>query len=446
MTEHVERTTLLAYMDDDPSSDRHAIAVHLAACRMCRSELDSLYALSYLMRDTAIFDFLDQREHDRDRPVGGSDVAAAYKKMQTEEAQAEAFFAELMQLQIEKWLAAFEVRPKERTESMVQRLLREVETELNRRPAYALQMIDIAEGIAEELREPAPRRCAGDCWKHRANALRHLGRYPESLDAAEIAEAFYRSLTLGDYDAGQALYTKAVTLFKMTKYVEALQVLASASDILLEFGETVPLVKTIMLDAAIRFEQGEIERAQAAWREVVPMLEHFDDRVELARVRANLAECSLKLGLPDEALREALVAARDFANFGMDAERIRSEWTIAGIHLALGKYDTALDLFHGAAASFEALGMAADAGFVKLDITEELLRRHEWPKAALCAGELVDLFTTAGATAASVTALSYLRSAVEGERATPSLVQFVRSYVTTSSPSQDFMPPDLQVQ
>ena len=107
----------------------------------------------------------------------------------------------------------------------------------------------------------------------------------------------------------------------------------------------------------------------------------------------------------------------------MDAERIRSEWTVAAIHLAMGEHDTALELLQRAAAGFKALGMAADAGFVKLDVTEELLRREEWNEAAVVARELAGLFIAAGVTIASVTALSYLRTAVEGERATPILVQ-----------------------
>ncbi len=439
MISHVKRATLLAYIDGDTSTDRLTIAAHLADCRVCRRELDELCSMASLLRDAAIFDFLDAREKDRDRTFARSDITVTHRRLRMEEARAETFFGELMRLPIEEWPTVVEARPQERTESMVQHLMHQVQIELNRRPTYALQLIDVAEDIASTLNDPALRRCAGDCWKHRSNALRHLGRYSESLDAAEIAEFFYRSLTLGHFDVGQALYTRACTLFKMTKYTEALQVLGSASDTLRDFGNTVPLAKTLMLAAAIRFEQGNVAQAQATWREVVPMLDQFEDRIELARVRVNLAECSMRLDRPAEALAVAQAAARVFADLSMDTERIRAEWTIGAIRLALGEHDAALELFYRAAVAFQSLGMAADAGFVKLDITEELLHRQEWRQAAICARELIELFTSAGVTLACVTALSYLRTAVEGERATPSLVQYVREYVTGGH--GPFLPP-----
>jgi tetratricopeptide (TPR) repeat protein len=324
---------------------------------------------------------------------------------------------------------------------MVLRLLMEVEIEVKRRPQHAMLLINVAEFVTGSLDIPAIHVCAGDCWKQRANALRHLGKYPESLEAADLAAAFYRLLPLGDFEIAQALYTRAVTLFKMTHYDEALAVLDSAQELLREFGDTMPLAKTMMLDAAIRFEQGDVAWAERTWLEVVPMLKRFDDRVELARVRANLAECSLKRGRPASALAQAQAAATGFAELQMDAERIRSEWRVAAVLRALGEHDRALELLYSAAAAFRALGMTSDAGFVNLDITEELLRRNEWSEAANIARELAGLFAASGVTLASVTALAYLRTAVEGERATPALVRYVRDYVAADDPARTFSAP-----
>lgn len=51
--------------------------------------------------------------------------------------------------------------------------------------------------------------------------------------------------------------------------------------------------------------------------------------------------------------------------------------------------------------------MPGEAGFVKLDATEELLRREEWVEVEMIACDLVTLFTAAGVTLASVNALDY---------------------------------------
>jgi tetratricopeptide (TPR) repeat protein len=439
VSHHVDRSTLAGYIKGDPAVDRLVIAAHLNECTSCQHELQDLQA-AFLLHDQA-FDFKEGRKIDRERKVGQFDIAATRQRMGSEAARAEAFFGELMRLPIEEWPAAFADQPHQRTEGMVLRLLREVEIEIKRRPHYALLLINVAEGITTALDVPTMHLCAGDCWKQRANALRHLGRYPESLDAADLAAAFYRLLPVGDFEIGQALYTRAGTLFKMMQYAETLVVLAAATELLRQFGDTMPFAKTLMLDAAVRFEQGEIARAEKTWLEVVPMLERFDDQVELARVRTNLAECSLRHGRPANALVQAQAATKGFAELRMDAERIRSEWTVAAILQALGEHDRALELLYGAASAFRALGMAADAGFVKLDITEELLRRNEWNEAARVARDLAGLFTTAGVTIASVTALSYLSTAVEGERATPALVRYVRDYVTADDPARMFVAP-----
>jgi tetratricopeptide (TPR) repeat protein len=439
MSDHPDRTTLAKYMEGGPAADRPAIATHVAGCAACQSELEELQA-TFFLHDN-VLDFIESRRNDRKRPPEQFDILATRQRMGAEAARAESFFGELMRLPIEAWPSAFEEKPHQCTEGMVLRLLTEVEIEVKRRPQHALLLINVAEIVTGSLDIPAIHVCAGDCWKQRANALRHLGRYTESLEAADLAAAFYRLLPLGDFETGQALYTSAITLFKMTHYDEALAVLDSAKELLREFGDTMPLAKTLVLEAAIRFEQGEVEWAERTWIDVVPMLKRFDDRIELARVRANLAECSLKRGRPASALAQAQAAATGFAELQMDAERIRSEWRVAAILRALGEHDRALELLYSAAAAFRALGMSSDAGFVNLDITEELLRRNEWSEAANIARELAGLFTAAGVTLASVTARAYLRTAVEGERATPALVRYVRDYVAADDPSRTFSAP-----
>ncbi|MEA2163103.1 MAG: hypothetical protein QOK37_1230 [Thermoanaerobaculia bacterium] len=440
MTPHIDRATLIGYADGDPATDRLAVAAHLAVCPICVHKFEELQAKSFLSHESNVFDFLEERTKKRDSPLH-FDLLATHKRMQAETARAESFFGELMRLPIEAWPQTLAAAPAERTEELVARILSEADVELKRRPQYALELTNVAEGVTTTLDVPAIHRCAGDCWKQRANALRHLGRFPESLDAADLAAAFYRLLPVGDFELGQALYTRAVTLFKMTRFPEALVELAAAAGLLRQFGDSVPLAKILILDSCILFEQGEIERAERAWLEVIPILERFDDRVELARVRANLAECGLIRGRTEDALRQAQAAVAGFAELKMDAERIRAEWRVAAIHLAMGEHETAIDFLYRAASEFRALGMAADAGFVELDIAEELLRREEWSEAARVSRELADLFLAASATAASVTALSYLRTAVEGERATPSLVRYVRDYIMDDDPAQTFSPP-----
>jgi tetratricopeptide (TPR) repeat protein len=285
------------------------------------------------------------------------------------------------------------------------------------------------------------RTCLADIWKHRANALRHLGKYPQSVDAASIAEAFYDSLLTGTFYAAQARYTRAVTLFKMTEYADALSDLRSASETLKTFGDSVPLAKTLILEGVIRFEQGERETGAVLWRDAALLLEKLGGGIDLARVHANLAEYELSKGNLDDAERRALAAGAEFRSLEMDAEIIRARWTLATIALARGDSAFGLRQLHEVAEEFSARNMSADAAFVKLDITEELVRRHLWEPAKEIAVDLACFFGSAGVTLASVAAIQHLRTAVENEQSSPGLVRYVRDFVAADDVARPFSPP-----
>jgi tetratricopeptide (TPR) repeat protein len=368
-------------------------------------------------------------------------VLAAVDAEQAEAAPGDMFLDVLEANPEELWNDS--IASKHLTAGVARRALTRAEAELNRSPSYALRLIDVANGIANQLRDADCRAMLGDVWKQRANAFRHLGRYDEALSAAEIAEAFYGSLSSGDFDVAQAQYTRAATLFKMMRFVEAQQVLEMVTATLRPYGSTLPLAKAVTLDASIRLEQGDVAAAERLWSATLPMLQSLGDEVEQARVRANLAECLLRLGHLTRAMEEARRAVGRYEALGMDAESIRSRWTIGMIHLAGGESDEGVDVLMDVAAAFEACEMLGDAGFAKLDICEEHLRREEWSYAEVAARELAGLFTNLGVTPATAAAIDYLRQAVENKQATETTVRDVRAIIAAADSSRSSSPPPL---
>jgi tetratricopeptide (TPR) repeat protein len=438
MTAHPDRLTLLSYVEDDLQADREPIAAHLGACAECAAAVEELRAIVLALSQGDLLLSLDADAFDREELY--EELLQEYDSIQEEWTSAEAFFLELLARPIETWDLFLARHSGQRTYGLARRLFAEVEVELNRRPEYALVLVGVAERIAGSLPDAEARTVRGDAWKHRSNALRHLGRYDDALAAAETAEALYGGLITGAFDVAQAQYARAVTLFKMTRFAEALQVISAANATLRDFGVSVPLAKTIMLEASIRIDQGDAATAQRLWREVLPMLERTGDAVERARVLANLGECNLRLGHLGEAMRDVRRAVTRYRELGMETEAVRSEWTAGMIHLARGESDAGLDVLENAAAAFEIRGMTGDAGFVKLDVCEELLRRGDWADAELIARELVRLFTKAGVTLAAANALDQLRRAVETREATAETVQWVREWVAALPPKDGLLP------
>src|SRR5215472_3156824 len=109
----------------------------------------------------------------------------------------------------------------------------------------------------------------------------------------------------------------------MTRYAEARAALQPALATLRTFGDSLLLARAIMLEASIRIEEGDVIAAQTQWRAVLPLLESLGDKVEEARVLANLAQCNLRLGLLDEAIDAAVRAVHRYRELGMDAESTR---------------------------------------------------------------------------------------------------------------------------
>ncbi len=160
-----------------------------------------------------------------------------------------------------------------------------------------------------------------------------------------------------------------------------------------------------------------------------------------ARVSANIAVAHRRLGNYDDARMHIVEAQERYRKLGAESETIRAEWTLGLIDLRAGDTKTGLRRLRAATAAFEAVGMLADAGFVKLDLTEELLRLEEWDEAGKIAGEAAEAFAGARARLHLSSALAFLREAVQKRSATLALVQYVRDYVIADEPEQTFDPP-----
>jgi tetratricopeptide (TPR) repeat protein len=195
------------------------------------------------------------------------------------------------------------------------------------------------------------------------------------------------------------------------------------------------------LEAMTLTEQGKTAEGLRVYLLIEQQLQQLDDPQMTARVTKNIAVSYRRLGNYSDATAYTLAAQKLYRALGAESEMIRSEWTLGAIDLLTGETETGLNTLRGAAAAFEGLGMLADAGFVKLDLTEELLRLGEWDEAGTLAGEAADTFARAGAKLHLSTALSYLREAVQQRAATLELVRYVRDYVMADEEGRSFEPP-----
>lgn len=440
---HLTRDEILAVITG--ASQGHAVSwEHIEHCDVCWEEYEQLAtseAFSIVMRST-----LEHVDEGLD-----SDFSETWRWIEDEEErterdarEADALFLRLAQHSPDEWDEIIGANPNVCTAALVQRLVAAAGSELDRKPDHALALLSIAETVAYTLRtEEVSLRSRGHVWKQRSNAYRMTGRYEDAIDAAYVASQLYAELRSpdSDFEIGQARYAMAATLTKMTRFSQALQTLANARSLLEEYGESLPLAKAMILEAAIRLEQGAVVSARDTLRAILPITERLGERLETGRLRLNIAECNLRLGELEAARDDAQAATEIFTAVGNVAERARSEWTLIMTRLAQGETQAVSEL-EPIAALFERLGMPGEAGFVALDRTEVLLQSGDWTEAERLARELVPLFTAAGVTLAGVNALHFLRAAVKNHEATVETIRYVRTYLAADDPEQVFAPPE----
>jgi tetratricopeptide (TPR) repeat protein len=441
---HYTTADLLAYLDENEDVVNIAeVAAAVASCTTCAGRLRELQGLGRLIADRGTWSEVDAPPT---QPPSVMDILMDVDRIGREKRSAERDFATLIAEPVETWAAYFAAYPDSATESLARRVMDAAVTELDRQPAYALALLDAADSIAGRVNDQHGQlECRSEVWKNSANALRMLGRYEEALDATVTAERFAEEVPTGAFILAQIVYTRGTVLFKMGRFADTIAAARDASHRFAEYDDVKRVIHARNLEAIALTEQGEIAESLRVYLLLAQQLQQLDDPQMMARVTENIAVSHRRLGNYDEARAYAVAAQERYRELGADSEIIRVEWTLGLIDLLVGETESGLARLRGAAAAFEGLGMLADAGFVKLAMTEELLRLEEWDDAGVMAGEAAETFASAGAKLHLSTALSFLREAVEGRSATLELVRYVREYVTADEEGRSFEPPS-QVQ
>jgi tetratricopeptide (TPR) repeat protein len=440
IADHYEDYELLAYDDRDAALlDLETAEMHIAECEECAKRLGSIRRFEALLADKNVHRYAKRF---RAATPETDDLVARTEDRVRGQVEAEQTLATLRELPIEGWAVWLSGDPSRRTPGLVHLLLTESRLYFNDKPAVALGVIAVASEVANAQSEVFDlAECQGNVELQRASALRHLGRHDEALAAADAAYRFLAHLPAPTYDLAFANWTRANVLFSMTRYGEALLLIRDAAETFLLFQDLEHANRARMLEASILCEQGEVERSQALYRELLRFFEGGSDTEMIARLFANLGDCAVRRDDAAAAQFLASQATRLFAELGRPSEATRVRWSLG--HLLLRQRDLAAALpeLRAAAKDFERRGMIASVGEVSLDILEIHVTRREWGDAETLARTLVSLFVAASAPLHHAQAYSYLREAIANRSATIELIDYVREKVTSGEIPTEFVPP-----
>ena len=434
MNRHYDETELQDYLDDpDAYAGRADLEMHVVMCVACRTLLEELRAFDAAL---AMDDTWGGGEVPNETPVA---IRALAELISNEDLEAEERLSPFLGSPVSFRRANITSMPQMHTAGVVRRLCAESRDLRERQPMHALVVADAAIAISDQL--PSHRypetlldELRGAAWLERANVLRYLGRYPEALDALDIAARAAARAPVSAYSKALVDYLRAVVFVETDRVEEALRVVRRCARVFRQFGEEERWVHAKIVEAGVLFHQNRYRESRDLFLSLITPTKHAGDADTLARLYANVANCQLQLHELESADLYFARALSLYEALGLETERIRTRWSIGCLRIATGDVTDGLARLREARREFEELGARTDAALVALDIAEALLSSGNAASAReaaeLCAG-LVESFTAVGMTGNALTALAYLREAFDTGKATPALVRHVREYLGT---------------
>jgi len=345
------------------------------------------------------------------------------------------------------WLARIRTTAGAATESATRELMDAAFLLLDRQPARAEQLYALAGGLTERLATSPPLLVValrGYAEKGRANALRMLGRYHEAMQVLIDAEQHFVDARYCALEIGEVRYTRAGILFKMQRWPQAQEAADQARRIFEEEHDRTRALHARVIEGCVLVERGSLEAARAVFVGLLKQLTAKRHQDTLARVYMNLGACDLRRREPAIARHWLKRASQLLRGIGAPTELARARWCGAKITIFEGDRNRGIRELRGAMHEFERLSMLADAGFVGLDLLEQLLADGSAAKEAeRLARSLAEFFVAARVNVSAARAIAYLRDAATARTADARLVAYVRNYVHCADIESDkpFEPP-----
>lgn len=446
MSGHYDETTLYDYLEAPERFDGRAeLEAHLADCAACGETLSQLREFESALSSTALWDLADAVRRNREPPGAIRSVA---ELLAAEDADADRFLTPLLGSPAVFRRANIAANPGLHSAGVVRKLCAVARELRERQPVHALALADAAVSVSQQLtaeRYAAPLLAdlRGNAWLERANALRYLGRFPEALDALDLAEREFRETPVPAYSIALAQYLRCVIFFKSDRLDEATRLARQSARTFRQFGEDERFVHAKIVEAGVLFIRNEYQSALDLFLSLIPVSKQLGDAETLARLYGNIANCLVGLGDFSTASSYFALSLSLYEALGMETEKIRTRWSLARLLVRNEEWSEGTMLLRATKQEFEELGLTIDAALVTLDLVEVLIARRETREVVqLCSG-LVESFVGVGMTGNALTALAFLREAVTIGSATPVLVRHVREYLERLPGAEEhpFAPP-----
>lgn len=427
---HVDDELLLKHADNRTSgAEADEIEVHLSECSDCWNALVEWRTLSASLAN-------DETWSLRDDSDDNESIAARIREFeirrQAEDAEATRLLRNVTESVYRFTYSNIAVKHRYQTGGVVRLLCDAARAQFMRDPIFALALCEAATSIADRLPDnyypaAAVNQLRGDAWKDYSTACRFLGRFQPALDALDRAERAYRRLLASDYSLATIRMARAVVYFKQERYELVAAELRAADDTFVRHRDGVRHLECRQMNANLLERLGQTEAARASFHELFEAADAVDNHMMKASAAQNLGVSYIESD-PGQAAKYFVMALRLCEELGLATEVERARWGLGRVSLAVGNTADAVKRLRSTEEGFLALGMAADANRVRIDLAEALLVRGEFEEVERLCTSMVEFFRRANMLTGAHTAASFLREAAAQRTLTRPLIAHVRNY------------------
>jgi tetratricopeptide (TPR) repeat protein len=440
--EHVSEDLLVEYADDPASHPE--IEGHLNGCADCWSAVVFYRTLNAELREEEVWAGEEELRSER----GQKELREFADRIAAEDAEARRVLDRILDSPYRFARANILGKKRYRTGGVVRRLCEAVREEREREPLYAMELAQAAQAIAESLPEgyyPSNLvyELRGRTWKEYATICHDLGRYQAGIDALLRAERAYRHLV--DPGAGLAAVnlSRAILLWKLQRYPEALPFVRSAAGEYARRRDITRYIEAQEVEAVILQRTGDHLRAREIYQRAFDAAYDLDDASMKARTARNLGINYRDSGDLGNASKYLLLALQLYEGLGYDLWTARTRWSIARLPLAAGNFREAENRLRIAIRDLEEKSLENDVADAKLDLAETLLMMGHSEEVESICSEVAVFYREAGLVTGALTAAMFLREAAAKRLLRRDHIAHVRAYLAAvrEDPELLFAPP-----
>ena len=391
---------------------------HLAECAACRQRF---------AENVVPFD----AERRRERALNFAAAASQLDRERDETADVAA--RHLRDTPQSEWPRLAEA-PALRNNAALEQLSDEVGKRIERDPAQALAIANLAAAIAETI--PASTypplvisQIRSSSLRDRANALRYLGRLDEAYDAIETAESRLSAFPAAAYDRAIIWLVKGMILAQMDHFDEAEQIINAASVIFADVNDSARFLQAGLVHGNLLGRQKRYADAESVFRDLLNVAVSSRDVETEARLHNNLGYCYVNLDDYAKANIHFSESIAKFTDLGFAAEIARTGRGAGVVLIRKGQFDTGCDRLRQARTSFAKLQMHEEAGLCALRLIEAMVERGQTDEARDLAVTVIEEFRAAALDTRAIDAVVRLRNSLDADGATAETVRTVHAFV-----------------